>query len=228
MVPPKVPRSRAMGSRNMDATQLEQALVGRQGVAAGATELVGPVRVLETIPSADGGTTYQVSASRLVPVDDDDPDLASVYIPVPVTAAVEVDGHDTVVGVAIPDADPSLDHQARVFTRNLIANGAVRGLAPGGSTDSSSTTGGAPGPTRAGPVKRGPVKRGPAGPAGPVGPVGPPPRATHEVTTDAAGRRVIRRTGFTTSLAPTGAPTLDARAHDGTDEPPVSRGGTHR
>ncbi len=76
-----------------------------------------------------------------MPVDEDDPDLASVYIPVPVTAAVEVDETDTVVGVAVPDPDPSLDHEARAFTRNLIANGAVRGLA-----------------------RSGPVRRGPAGP----------------------------------------------------------------
>lgn len=171
----------------MDVTEIEQVLADRKGVAGGGSDLTGPVQVLETTPTADGGETYQVSASRLVPVDDQDPDLASVYIPVPVTAAVEVDDHDSLVGVAVPDPDPSMDREARAFTRNLIANGAVRGL------------------TRSGPVRRGPG--------------GPPPRSTHEVTTDPAGRRVIRRTGF--------ALTFDTPAHDGADKQADS-GGTHR
>lgn len=125
----------------MDVTEIEQVLADRKSVAGGGSDLTGPVQVLETTPTPDGGETYQVSATRLVPVDDQDPDLASVYIPVPVTAAVEVDDHDGVVGVAVPDLDPSVDREARAFTRNLIANGEVRGLA-----------------------RSGPVRRGPAGP----------------------------------------------------------------
>jgi hypothetical protein len=171
----------------MDVTEIEQALADRAGVAGGGSDLTGPVKVLETTPTPDGGATYQVSASRLVPVDDQDPDLASVYIPVPVTAEVEVDDHDSVVGVQVPDPDPSTDREARAFTRNLIANGAVRGL-----------------------TKSGPVRRGPGG---------PPPRSTHEVTTDPAGRRVIRRTGF--------AVTFDTREQNGTDKQ-LDSGSTHR
>lgn len=124
----------------MDVTEIEQVLADRKGVTGGSSDLTGPVQVLETTPTADGGATYQVSASRLVPVDDSDPDLASVYIPVPVTAKVEVDDHDSVVGVQVPDPDPSTDREARAFTRNLIANGEVRGLA------------------RSGPVRRGPAR----------------------------------------------------------------------
>ena len=171
----------------MDVAEIEQVLADRKGVTGGESDLTGPVHVIDTMPNADGGSTYQVSASRLVPVDADDPDLASVYIPVPVTAAVEVDDHDSVVGVQVTDPDPSADREARAFTRNLIANGEVKGLA------------------RSGPVRRGPS--------------GPPPRSTHEVMTDPAGRRVIRRTGF--------ALTFDARAQSDNDEP-VDSGRTHR
>jgi hypothetical protein len=171
----------------MDVAEIEQVLADRRGVTGSESDLTGPVHVLETTPTADGGSTYQVSASRLVPVDADDPDLASVYIPVPVTAAVEVDDHDSVVGVQVPDPDPSADREARAFTRNLIANGEVKGLA------------------RSGPIRRGPM--------------GPPPRSTHEVTTDPAGRRVIRRTGF--------ALTFDARAPSDNEEP-VDSGRRHR
>ena len=170
----------------MDVTEIEQALADRKGVAGEDSDLTGPVQVVGTTPTADGGATYQVTASRLVPVDDQDPDLASVYIPVPVTAAVEVDDHDSVVGVQVPDSDPSTEREARAFTRNLIANGAVRGL-----------------------TRRGPVRRA----------AGPPPRSTHEVTTDPAGRRVIRRTGFTLTF---GA----GPSHD--DDKQAENGGTHR
>lgn len=171
----------------MDVAEIEQVLADRKGVTGGESDLTGPVHVLDTTPNADGGSTYQVSASRLVPVDADDPDLASVYIPVPVTAAVEVDDHDSVVGVHVPDPDPAADREARAFTRNLIANGEVKGLA------------------RSGPIRRGPSR--------------PPPRSTHEVTTDPAGRRVIRRTGF--------AMTFDASAQSDNDKS-VDSGSTHR
>ena len=126
----------------------------------------GPVQVLETTPTPDGGATYQVSASRLVPVDDQDPDLASVYIPVPVTAEVEVDGHDSVVGVQVPDADPSTDREARAFTRNLIANGAVRGL-----HRSVAPSGGARADHRHAPRTRSrPIRPGGASSGGPASP----------------------------------------------------------
>ena len=151
----------------MDAGDIERFLVEIRTHAARGSALAGPVTVLSEAPRGDGGTTYQIAASRLVDIDDDDPALAGVSIPVPVTAAVEVDGQGSLVGVSVPDADPTADREARAFTRNLVASGCVRGLSGGG-----------------------PVRRG------------PPTRATHEVTTDDQGRRVIRRTGF--SMTPPG------------------------
>ena len=171
---------------------------GERSAGGDGPELAGPVHVLDTAEGVDGGSTYQVSASHLVPVDEDDPDLAGVSIAVPVTAAVEVDGDGAIVGIDVP-ADPASQREARAFTRNLIARGAVSGLAAGR-----------------------PVRRGP----------GLPTRATHEVTIDEFGRRVIRRTGFSatgTTSAPTTAPsTLDAPMHDGEVERDheTRRGGT--
>ena len=91
-------------------------------------------QVLDTAKGADGGSTYHVSASYLVPVDEDDPDLAGVSIEVPVTAAVEIDGEGPIVGIDVP-ADPAAQREARAFTRNLIARGAVSGLAASGPSD---------------------------------------------------------------------------------------------
>jgi hypothetical protein len=150
----------------MDAAEIERMVLARSAGGDGP-ELAGPVHVIDTADGADGGSTYHVTASHLVPVDEDDPDLAGVSIAVPVTAAVEVDGEGAIVGIDVP-ADPAAEREARAFTRNLIARGAVSGLAA-----------------------RGPVRRGP----------GPPTRATHELTVDEFGRRVIRRTGFTATGA---------------------------
>ncbi len=67
----------------MDVAEIEQVLADRKGVTGSESDLTGPVHVLETTSNADGGSTYQVSASRLVPVDADDPDLASRLHPGP-------------------------------------------------------------------------------------------------------------------------------------------------
>lgn len=120
----------------MDAADFEREVLATSAGSDGP-DLSGPVQVLDTVESDAGGSTYQVSASYLVPIDEGDPDLAGVSIPVPVTAAVEVDGEGAIVGIDVP-ADPEAEQQARAFTRNLIARGAVSGL-----------TGGAP-------VRRGP------------------------------------------------------------------------
>ncbi len=94
----------------------------RRSAGGDGPELGGPVVVLDTAKGADGGSTYHVSASYLVPVDEDDPDLAGVSIAVPVTATVEIDGEGAIVGIDVP-ADPAAQRQARAFTRNLIARG---------------------------------------------------------------------------------------------------------
>lgn len=113
----------------MDAAEIERSLVERS-VGGDGPELAGPVHVLDTAKGVNGRSTYQVSASHLVPVDDDDPDLAGVSIAVPVTAAVEVDGEGSIVGIDVPD-DPGSQREAQAFTRNLIARGAVSGLSSG-------------------------------------------------------------------------------------------------
>lgn len=126
--------------------------------------LAEPLRVLSVRREGSGHTVYSVSAGRLVPVDDEDPSLRDVSVAVPVTGEVEVDRKGGLARVSLGSADANAVREARAFTRNLIANGAVRGLPSGG-----------------GPVRRGPGLGG---------------RSTHEVHTDGAGRRVIRRAGF--------------------------------
>ena len=121
----------------MDATEIERRLVERTA-ATDEEALSGPVHIMSTEEGADGRATYHVSASRLVPIDDQDPELAQVSIPVPITAAVEVDGSGKVLGIDVPPPDAEATRQARAYTRTLIANGAVKGM-PG-----------------SGPVRRGP------------------------------------------------------------------------
>jgi hypothetical protein len=113
----------------MDTAEFEREVLATSAGSDGP-DLSGPVQVLETVEGDAGGSTVQVSASYLVPIDEEDPDLAGVTIPVPVTASVEVDGEGAIVGIDA-SADPEAEQQARAFTRNLIARGAVSGLASG-------------------------------------------------------------------------------------------------
>ena len=114
----------------MDTAEIERKVLATSAGGDGP-QLGGPVRVLDTAESADGGSTYQVSASQLVPIDEDDPDLTGVSIAVPVTATVEIDGDGAIVGIDVP-VDPAAQREARTFTRNLITRGAVSGLAASG------------------------------------------------------------------------------------------------
>jgi hypothetical protein len=114
----------------MDPSEIERKVLARSAGGDGP-ELGGPVQVLDTTERVDGGSTYHISASYLVPVDEDDPDLAEVSIEVPVTAAVEIDGDGAIVGIDVA-ADSAAQREARAFTRNLIARGAVSGLAASG------------------------------------------------------------------------------------------------
>ena len=156
----------------MDPAEFEHQVL-ETSIGGKGPQLAGPVVVLDEAKGAtQGRKTYQVSASYLVAVDEEDPELASVSIAVPVTAAVETDREGVVVGIDVP-ADESAQREARAYTRNLIARGEVRGLTEG---------------------KR--VRRGP----------GPPTRPTHEVTTDAFGRKVIQRIGFAATATKTDPP----------------------
>ena len=129
--------------------------------------LAGPAEILAR-EERSGGTVYLVSATHLVPVDDDDPSLRDVFVPDPVTGEVEIDRKGEATRVSVGDVDAGTTREVRAYARSLIANGAVRGLAATTRT-----------------------RRGP----------GPPARATHEVQTDPAGRKVIRRVGFDVSGA---------------------------
>lgn len=97
---------------------------------SGGTRLSGPLRVLSSASGADGGRTYEVAASVLLPVDDSDPSLLHVSIPVPVTARLDLARDGSVARVAVPPVDAASAREARAFARTLIANGAVRGLPP--------------------------------------------------------------------------------------------------
>ena len=128
--PYHVPEMSKLDQQAQDLSTLEAALRARAD-GSGA-RLSGPLRVLSAASGTDGGRTYEVSTSVLLPVDEDDPALRDVSIPVPVTTSVHVDRDGSVGQVAVPPVDAASAREARAFARALIANGAVRGLAPPG------------------------------------------------------------------------------------------------
>ena len=113
-----------------DLPRLEAAL-GTQAESSGA-RLSGPLRVLSAATGTDGSRTYEISTNVLVPVDDDDPSLRDISIPVPVTASLRLDRDGSVGQVALPAVDAASAREAQIFARNLIQTGAVQGLAPSG------------------------------------------------------------------------------------------------
>ena len=119
--------------RPPDPFDLEEGLAASD--VAGAAELAGPMRIVSSGDRPDGGRVYQVTAARLVAVDAADPALRDVSVGVPVTARVEVDAAGEVVALAIDEGEPSTEREARTFARNLLVNGAVKGIpASGGRT----------------------------------------------------------------------------------------------
>ena len=74
---------------------------------------------------AEGG--FEVSASRLVPLDSNDPVLADVYVPVPWTGHVSLAADGT--AESAPPVDDDTTREVQAWARNLIASGAVRGIA---------------------------------------------------------------------------------------------------
>ncbi len=94
--------------------------------------LIGPIRVVAERRQRSGTTIYQVTARRLVPVDENDPSLQAISIALPGSCELEV-GPSGLTRVTLAPADADAVREARAFVRNLIANGAVRGLdAPAG------------------------------------------------------------------------------------------------
>jgi hypothetical protein len=105
----------------VDATKLEDQ------ITKNAPTLGGPVQILSSAKKP-GHTIYTISATRLVPIDDKDPSLRDISIGVPVTGEVEVDAKGVVKKLSMPDVDAEATREARAYTRNLIVNGAVRGI----------------------------------------------------------------------------------------------------
>ena len=120
-------------------------IAARISEAAGELEpsLEGPVQVLAVEPAEQGGSTAQVSATRMIPASDDDPGLADVYVAVPVTGRVELDAKGRVRSVGLEEVSAESTREARAYVRNLVATGAVRGASATGH-----------GPARRGPPTR--------------------------------------------------------------------------
>jgi hypothetical protein len=116
----------------MDAAEIERLLDAPKKRVASTADLTGPVTVLASDKGPDGTTRVEIQASRLVPVDPDDPTLADVSIPLPVPATVTVDDAGHLASVEAGPPDPESERQARAYARNLVATGAIRGMAAAG------------------------------------------------------------------------------------------------
>lgn len=143
---------------NARLSELE-ALLSQHAALIGQ-DLTGPFKVLSASRTGAGAVRCEVTAYRLVPVDPENPALREVLVPLPVSGWIELRADGSVAASSLSQPGPGEFEEARIFARDLIEQGSVRGL-------SSQTH-------------------------GPLG-----GRPTHELQTDAAGRRIIRRIGYT-------------------------------
>src|SRR6187397_330939 len=103
------------GGRGMDAAEIERLLDAPVRRGAPRADLTGPVTVLASEPGPDGATRLDIQASRLVPLDPDDPALADISVPVPVPATVVVGGTGRLETVEARPLDDETERQARAY-----------------------------------------------------------------------------------------------------------------
>ena len=115
----------------MDSSSEEQSATPenelQQSLMAAVPDADGPVEVLYSASATASDDGYEVSASRLVPIGFEDSALADVYVPVPWTGHVSLAADGTAESPSPVDDDTTREVQA--WARNLIASGAVRGVA---------------------------------------------------------------------------------------------------
>ncbi len=99
-----------------------------QMIEAELPDAGGPLTIVGSTLESVGGTEYEVSASRLVALDPDDPELADVYVPVPVSGHVSL-APDGVTNAELAAVDEDTEREVRAWARSLIANGKVAGMA---------------------------------------------------------------------------------------------------
>jgi hypothetical protein len=99
-----------------------------QMIEAELPDAGGPLTIVGSTSASAGGTDYEVSAHRLVALDPDDPELADVYVPVPVSGHVSL-APDGASSSQLADIDEDTQREVRAWARSLIANGKVAGMA---------------------------------------------------------------------------------------------------
>ncbi len=93
--------------------------------------VAGPFRVVSVSRAGKDAVRCEVTAYRLVPADPADPPLRDVLIPVPVSGWIELRADGSVAASSLPPPGPDEVREARVFARDLIEHGSVRGLSTG-------------------------------------------------------------------------------------------------
>ncbi len=114
------------GDETVESSDVASAL--EQAIEAELPDAGGPLTIVASTSESAGGTEYEVSANRLVALDPDDPDLADVYVPVPVSGHVSL-APDGATNAELAPLDEETEREVRAWARSLIANGKVAGMA---------------------------------------------------------------------------------------------------
>ena len=94
-------------------------------------DVAGPFRVVSVARTGQDAIRCELTAYRLIPVDPADPALFDVSVPVPVSGWIELRADGSVAASSLQHPGPEEVREARVFARDLIERGSVRGLSTG-------------------------------------------------------------------------------------------------
>ena len=120
-----------MGLADRDAKELE-ALISNQGEAIGR-DVRGPFQVRTVTRSGRDGARCTISAYQLVPVDPADAQLRKIAVLVPVSGWVDLQPDGRIHAAEVEPVNPRDALEARTVARDLVEQGAIRGLpAPAG------------------------------------------------------------------------------------------------
>lgn len=90
----------------------------------------GPITLLSSTLRPDGGSDWEFSAARLIALDPDDISLRDAFLALPAAGRATVGANGSVEAIELPAPAPDDEAQARAWARNLVAVGAVDGVAP--------------------------------------------------------------------------------------------------
>ena len=107
---------------------MEVAAALEQMIEAELPDAGGPLTIVGSMRSPPAAPITRSAPIGCVALDPDDPELADVFVPVPVSGHVSL-APDGATNAELAAVDEETEREVRAWARSLIANGKVAGMA---------------------------------------------------------------------------------------------------